>query len=160
MRDESLYILDEDKKYALDRITELENEIQNLGPEFYDVFNQSSETWHDNAPFDALRDRQSVLVAELHGLKKILKNAEVSIPKPKKDRVGIGAKVTVSDIDGSSQRSFFIAGDWTYRAGEVENDATIVSTKSPIAQELIGHKLGETVVIAKRNTAIQTVSYE
>lgn len=54
-----LIILDEDKKAARQRIAELEAEILSLGPEFYEVFNQSSETWHDNAPFDALRDRQS-----------------------------------------------------------------------------------------------------
>jgi len=50
-----LIILDEDKKWAEARIAALDEEIQALGPEFYDVFNQSSETWHDNAPFDALR---------------------------------------------------------------------------------------------------------
>jgi hypothetical protein len=45
-----LIILDEDKAYARARIAELEQQIQALGPEFYEVFNQSSETWHDNAP--------------------------------------------------------------------------------------------------------------
>ena len=58
-----LVLLDEDREYARRRIAELQKEIQELGPEFYEVFNQSSETWHDNAPFDALRDRQSLLDA-------------------------------------------------------------------------------------------------
>jgi hypothetical protein len=56
---QGLYILEADKQWLNTRIEELEATIQALGPDFYDVFNQSSETWHDNAPFDALRDKQS-----------------------------------------------------------------------------------------------------
>lgn len=62
-----LIILDEDKEWMRRRIAELEKQIRDLGTEFYDALNQSSETWHDNAPFDALRDRQSVLAAEPNG---------------------------------------------------------------------------------------------
>ena len=88
-----LYILESDKRWARERIAALEKEIQELGPEFYDVFNQSSETWHDNAPFDALRDRQAVLFAELSNLKAILRDSLPSTPRLKKSTVGIGSVV-------------------------------------------------------------------
>ena len=72
-------ILEEDKAWARQRIAWLEQAILDLGPEFHDVFNQSSETWHDNAPFDALRDRQSVLDAELQQLKRIMRRSRPGV---------------------------------------------------------------------------------
>lgn len=141
--DTTLYILAEDKKAARARIVELENEIRALGPEFYDVFNQSSETWHDNAPFDVLRDKQSVLAAELQELKNIVRRAAASLPKPKTNVVGIGARVTVKHVDRDIDAHYFIVGDWTFRAGEKVNHAVIVSTQAPIAQALLGRKVGD-----------------
>lgn len=133
-----LVILDEDKAYIRRRIAELEKEIQDLGPEFYEVFNQSSETWHDNAPFDALRDRQSVLDAELQTLRRTLRNSAVRVPKPPKGRVGIGSIVYLSD-----DRTFFIAGDYTPYAGQTRNGVVVISCQTSLAQKLLGRKVGE-----------------
>lgn len=134
-----LYILESDKRWARERIAALEKEIQELGPEFYDVFNQSSETWHDNAPFDALRDRQAVLFAELSNLKAILRDSLPSTPRLKKSTVGIGSVVTLQH--GDATRQLLIAGDWTPRSGATENNITVVSSQSPMGVELIGKKL-------------------
>lgn len=68
----------EDRESAERRILALEDEIQQLGPEFNDAFTQSSETWHDNAPFEAVRDRQSVLAAELHQLRTYIRQSTLS----------------------------------------------------------------------------------
>ncbi len=142
---QQLVVLDEDKAWARERIAVLEAEIQALGPEFYDVFNQSSETWHDNAPFDALRDRQSVLDAERQQLKLILRSALPKAPHQWRDRVGIGSKVVTRDEKGN-ERGYFIAGDWTPRAGRRADEAVIVSAKAPIAQVLLGARKDEVVV--------------
>jgi len=147
-----LIILDEDKAYARARIAELEQQIQALGPEFYEVFNQSSETWHDNAPFDALRDRQSVLDAERQQLKNVLQNSLPSIPPQKKDKVGIGAKVTLSD-----DTSYLIAGDWTPHAGQRSDGALVVSSQTPVAQALLGKELGDVVTIGRRRLTIASI---
>lgn len=158
MQKKELYILTEDKQAALTRIAELEKAIQDLGPEFYDVFNQSSETWHDNAPFDALRDRQSVLFAELQGLKSVLKQAAVSIPKQNRDTVGIGARVTVENIELSKRYHYLLAGNWTFRTGQTHDNALIMSTEAPLAQVLIGKKVGETVKF-RHSLLIREISY-
>lgn len=158
MRNELLYILSQDKQAARIRIAELEQEIQDLGPEFYDVFNQSSETWHDNAPFDALRDRQAQLFAELQNLKSIMRQAAVSIPKPNKTVVGIGARVTVYNEALKKNVHFLVAGDWTYRVGEKIDEAMVISTKAPIAQALLGKKMGD-VVRFKHSMEITDISY-
>jgi transcription elongation GreA/GreB family factor len=133
-----LVILDEDKEYIRCRIAELEKQIQDLGPEFYEVFNQSGETWHDNAPFDALRDRQSVLDAELQSLRRALRNSAVSVPKPPKGKVGIGSTVHLSD-----GRVFFIAGDYTPHAGQMRNGALVISCQTPLAQTLLDQSMGK-----------------
>lgn len=134
--------MEEDKIWARNRIAELDGAIQDLGPEFYDVFNQSSETWHDNAPFDALRDRQSVLDAERQQLKLMLRQVAVGVPKPKKGIVGIGSVVKVRQK--STELMYKIAGDWTYQAGELVDGERVVSLSTPVAQELVGKKIGAT----------------
>lgn len=153
---EHLYILDTDKAYARTRIAELEAEIQALGPEFYEVFNQSSETWHDNAPFDALRDRQSVMAAELDKLRTVLRQSAISIPRQKKGTVGIGSVVTTTNLATDKQVTYLIAGDWTPNAGNVLDGATIVSRKSPIGSVFLGKKAGDTVIF-KRSIRIDTI---
>ena len=147
-----LIILDEDKQYARERIAELEKEIQELGPEFYEVFNQSSETWHDNAPFDALRDRQSLLDAELQKLRQVLRDSLPGVPPQKRRVIGYGATVELT-----SGRRYYIAGDWTPRAGQIRDDAVVVSAQAPLAQELLGKKVGQNVIIASKVTAIAAI---
>jgi len=153
---QDLYILDSDKVFARARITELETEIQALGPEFYEVFNQSSETWHDNAPFDALRDRQSVLAAELDKLRTVLRNAAISLPKQKKGTVGIGSTVTTTNLTTDKQTTYFIAGDWTPHVGNTNNGTVTISRRSPIGSVLIGKKAGDTVTF-KHPIRIDTI---
>ncbi len=158
MEKQPIYILDEDKKAALERIAELESEIMAMWPEFYDVFNQSSETWHDNAPFDGLRDKQSLLDAELQGLRRIIKNAATSIPVVNScNMVSVGSRVDVVNVDDDVNSSYFIAGDWTRRAGQEINGSIIVSSKSPIAQALIGRCVGD-MVLFKNNLKIISVN--
>jgi transcription elongation GreA/GreB family factor len=149
--EKELILLDEDKRWARNRIEELEKQIQALGPEFYDVFNQSSETWHDNAPFDALRDRQSVLDAELQELRKILRSSAISVQVVARDIVGIGSTVVLQN-----GKSYFIAGDWTPRAGQLRGSATIISRRTPLAGALLGKKVGSAVL----DTKIKTIVYE
>lgn len=149
-----LIILDEDRGYAIRRIAELEKTIQELGPEFYDVFNQSSETWHDNAPFDALRDRQSVLDAELQHLRKILKNARLTeCTRAKKNTISIGSKVTLSD-----GKRYLIAGDWTARAGQMHDGWMVVSSGTPLAASLLGKRVGETIAMGQLTTTITAIT--
>ena len=144
-----LVILDEDKTWARQRIAELDVQIQALGPEFYDVFNQSSETWHDNAPFDALRDRQSVLDAERQHLKLLLRQSVPSVPPQKPGVAGIG-----STVDLSGGQRYLIAGDWTPWAGQTKDGITIISCQAPLAKVLIGKRVGDTVTIGTRGQKV------
>lgn len=149
---EELVILDEDKAYASRRIAELQKEILDLGPEFYEVFNQSSETWHDNAPFDALRDRQSLLDAELQKLRQVLRDSLPSVPAKKKGQAGIGSIVELSD-----GKRYFIAGDWTPHAGQAKDGVVVISRKAPIAAAFFGKKVGTTVMVGEHPVVITVI---
>ena len=149
---EELFILDVDKEYAKVRIAELQKQIQDLGPDFYEVFNQSSETWHDNAPFDALRDHQSLLDAELQRLRTLLRESAISVPKAPKGAVGIGSTVRLKNGG-----IYFIAGDWTPFAGQTKDGAIVISRGAPLAAQLIGKKVGAITVIGKTTTIIEAI---
>jgi len=145
-----LFILEDDKQWLNTRIETLEKEIQDLGPDFYDVFNQSSETWHDNAPFDALRDRQSVMFAEYTKLKSIRSNSAISLPKRKKGFVNIGSAVIINT------KKFYIAGDWTPHAGIALDGQIVVSAQSPLGQSVLGKKQGEQTPFGRIETIIES----
>lgn len=137
-------LLPQDKLWIESQIERLQAAIKDLGPEFHEVLNQSSETWHDNAPFDAVRDKQSLLYAEYSHLKYVLLNSTpVHAPRDIKT-VAIGSKVGITK--GSKTRSYFIAGDWAHNVGERYLDAVVVTAQSPLAQAVIGTSVREETV--------------
>ena len=145
MMKSNLLILEIDKEIARKRIAELESEIIALGPKFREAFTQTSETWHDNAPFEAVRNHQSLLDAERQNLKLILRNSLPSIPKQKKGVVGVGSKVKIINIKTNKTTTYFIAGDWTSRAGNKADGVIIISRQSPLALNLIDKKIGDEI---------------
>lgn len=152
------YILKEDKELAWQRINELEREIQALGPEFHVALTQSNETWHDNAPFDALREKQAVLAAELQMLKDHLAKASVSMPQSKPKRVGIGSYITLKTARGIQK--FLLAGHWSYRTGAVENGAMVITCQSPLGKALLESQAGETITLPTNNNQFQVTAVE
>lgn len=139
------YILEEDRQLALKRIAELEQQILELGPEFHVVLTQSTETWHDNAPFDALREKQAVLAAELQTLKDILHKASVELPKPQKGIVSIGSRVAVM-LKGKIQQ-YVLTGHWSYRLGQEIDKALVITCQSPLGRAILGKKLNDVSVL-------------
>lgn len=146
---QELYLLSEDREYIAKRIDELEQEILNMGPEFHDALCQSSETWHDNAPFDAARDKQSVLAAEQQKLRRIIREATLVKEVSEKGRVQIGSFVELSD--GSRYR---IAGDWTHKAGKHDDGVTWISCRAPLAVSMIRRQVGDMVQVGRSELTI------
>lgn len=142
----------EDRESAERRILALEDEIQQLGPEFNDAFTQSSETWHDNAPFEAVRDRQSVLAAELHQLRTYIRQSTLTPPKKKHGTVSIGDIVTLGN-----HMTYSIAGGWTQHAGAHNDDAVWVSRNTLLALAVLGKKSGNEVSFCNITTIIDHI---
>jgi transcription elongation GreA/GreB family factor len=150
MTQQSYYILEEDKALARERMVQIEREILELGPAFHEALNQTSETWHDNAPFDALREKQAVLAAELQTLKETLSKSSPAAPKTEVDRIGIGSRVKLSHDAKRSHHHYFLAGHWTFRLGEFIEDHMVISCQSPLGSSLLGKKIGDAITLPNK----------
>lgn len=146
------YLLPEDRNAAEARILELEQLIQDLGEDFKDAFTQSSETWHDNSPFEAVRDKQSMYAAELHQLRTLIRSSTLTPPKKKRGTIGIGDTVRLGN-----DKVYKLAGDWTRHAGKRSEDTWWVSRQTPVAKAIIGKKVGETIQFGSTETTITEV---
>ncbi len=141
-------LLDQDKAWIENRLEHLNKKIKDLGEEFNEVLNQSSETWHDNAPFDAVVDKQSLLYAEYSHLKYIILNSHRVIVSRSNLKVAIGKHISV-ELNGKVNK-YLIAGDWSHLTGKKdETGAMVITCQTPIAKELIGKKINEVTKYGK-----------
>lgn len=135
-------LLDQDKVWIEKRLEHLNKKIKDLGEEFNEVLNQSSETWHDNAPFDAVVDKQSLLYAEYSHLKYIILNSHRVVVPSSNLRVAIGKHISV-ELNGKINK-YLVAGDWSHLTGKKnKTGAMVITCQTPIAKELIGKKVNE-----------------
>ena len=150
MRDDFFYILDEDKYAANMRISELEKEIQELGPEFHDVFNQSSETWHDNAPADAINMESVVLANQADKTNSTLTSSvPFDYPQPEDPEITLGSLIEIS-YDNDDREVVYLTGITrdidiinSYTDSNFPDSFMAVTISSPLGQCLIGAHEGE-----------------
>ncbi|CAN5909455.1 transcription elongation factor GreA [soil metagenome] len=97
----------------------------------------------ENAEYDAARERQGYLQAQINLLESQLAHAMIvdksTLPT---DRVVFGCRVKVLDLDLDDEEDFVLVGP-----GEEDYDKNKILTTSPIGQGLIGKKEGEEVEI-------------
>jgi transcription elongation factor GreA len=97
----------------------------------------------ENAEYHGARESQGMLQAKINLLRDKLARASImktdSLPK---DQAGFGATVVVKDLDFGDKEEFTLVG-----AGEEDYDAGKILITSPLAQGLIGRKVGEKVQI-------------
>ena len=97
----------------------------------------------ENAEYDSAKNEQAELEERIHQLEEMLRKAKiVQEDDVKGDKVNIGLKVTVKDIDTGDKEVFSIVG-----ATESDPFNGKISTESSVGKELIGKKKGETVAI-------------
>ena len=97
----------------------------------------------ENAEYEAAKEEQGLLEARIRELEGKLANAEIIEPnKIQTDKVMFGATVTVIDGDTDEEKVYKIVGEFLYDLSKGEIPYT-----SPIAQALIGHKVGDWVEV-------------
>lgn len=144
-------ILEEDLDLLNERIKILEQQIFALGEDFNEAVNQSSETWHDNAPFDVVRDKQTLLSSELTLLRIVRREATTVRPK-KTLKVSIGSKV---ELTGKKVLKLMIGGNWVGRV--CVGGYTLVSCESPVAKIVLGKKLGDSVILPSGESTVEAL---
>lgn len=99
----------------------------------------------ENAEYDAARHEQAVVESRITELEQMVENA-VIIANIKTDCVGIGTKVKIEYIDDDETEEYSIVG--SKEADPFENK---ISNESPIAQAIMGLKVGDIASVASPN---------
>lgn len=93
----------------------------------------------ENAEYHGARESQGLLQAKINILKTKLNGAEIVDPATMpKGQVVFGATVVVKDLDFGDTEEFTLVG-----AGEEDYDVGKILVTSPLAQGLLGKKVGE-----------------
>lgn len=97
----------------------------------------------ENAEFHAAVEAQGMLEAKIRELRDRLGRADLIDPsKLPRDKVVMGTTVRVRDLDLDEEETFVLVG-----AGEEDYNAGRILVTSPLAQGLVGKKVGETAEI-------------
>lgn len=96
----------------------------------------------ENAEYDAAKDEQRDIEARIEELTEILKNVDEVIDEDEvsADKIGIGSKVKVLDVEFDEELEFAIVG-----STEASSLQGKISNESPVGKALIGAAVGDTV---------------
>lgn len=107
----------------------------------------------ENAEYDAAKDEQRDIELRIEELEKLLKNAEVVVEEEVDlDKISVGCKVKVYDIDFDEEMEFRIVG--STEANSLQNK---ISNESPVGKALLGTKVGDVVDV---ETQVGTIQYK
>lgn len=105
----------------------------------------------ENAEYDAAKDEQRDIELRIEELEKLLKNAEVVVEDEiDLEKINIGCKVKVLEIDENEEMEFRIVG--STEANSLQNK---ISNESPVGQALLGRKVGDVVDVETQVGIIQ-----
>jgi transcription elongation factor GreA len=97
----------------------------------------------ENAEYHGARESQGMMQAKINMLAdKLARAVIVERPKEATDEVVFGATVVVKDLKFGDEEVFVLVG-----AGEEDYDSGKINVASPLAQGLLGRKVGEKVSI-------------
>ncbi len=114
----------------------------------------------ENAEYHGARESQGMLQAKINLFRDKLARASIVDPaKMPKGEVAFGATVVVKDLEFGDKETFVLVG-----AGEEDYDSGRIMVTSPLAQGLMGKKVGErveiTVPAGKMKFEILEISFE
>ena len=97
----------------------------------------------ENSEYDEAKNEQAQVEARIVTLENMLKNAVViDESEIDLDRVGLGTKVKVLDVEFDEEIEYNIVG-----STEADPDQQKISDESPVGKALMGRKVGETVSV-------------
>ena len=97
----------------------------------------------ENAEYHGARESQGMLQAKINLLKdKLARAAIMDSTKTPKGQVAFGCTVVVKDLDFGDEEEFTLVG-----AGEEDYDTGKINVASPLAQGLVGKKVGDKVEV-------------
>ena len=148
-----------DKKHILTYagLKQYEDELQNLkvvkrkevAQKIKDAREQGDLS--ENAEYDAAKDEQRDIELRIEELEKLLKNAEVVVEDEiDVDKINIGCKVKLLDVEYDEEMEFFIVG--STEANSLQNK---ISNEAPVGHALMGKSVGDVVDVETQAGVIQ-----
>ena len=140
-----------EKTYQMtaDGLEKLEKELENLKlvkrPEVIDRIKvaRGYGDLSENSEYEAAKDEQAFIEGRISTVETMIRYAEiVDSASVAKDEVSLGKTVTFQEIGEDEKETYTIVG-----TAEADPFSGKISNESPIAQSLIGRKVGETVTI-------------
>ena len=105
----------------------------------------------ENAEYDAAKDEQRDIELRIEELEKLLKNAEVVVEDEiDVDKINIGCKVKLLDVEYNEEMEFYIVG--STEANSLQNK---ISNEAPVGRALIGKSVGDVVDVETQAGIIQ-----
>ena len=148
-----------DKKHILTYagLKQYEDELQNLKvvkrKEVAQKIKEAREQGDlsENAEYDAAKDEQRDIELRIEELEKLLKNAEVVVEDEiDLDKINVGCKVKLLDVEYDEEMEFFIEG--STEANSLQNK---ISNESPVGRALMGKAVGDVVDVETQAGVIQ-----
>lgn len=97
----------------------------------------------ENAEYDQAKNEQAQLEERIAKLEKILRNAIIIDEEDiTTDRVSVGSKVTVKDLEYNEEMQYTIVG-----SAEADPYEGKISNESPVGSALLGGKIGDIVEV-------------
>jgi len=94
----------------------------------------------ENSEYDEAKTEQGKLYSKIAEYEDLIEHAEIIESSGETDKVGIGSKVTVRDIELNEEIVYTIVG--SQEANPMKGK---ISDDSPFGRGLFGHKIGDTV---------------
>jgi transcription elongation factor GreA len=95
----------------------------------------------ESAEYEDAKNEQAFLEGRIMTLETMLKNAVIIDEKSTSDEVRLGSHVTIVEGDGEPE-TYHIVG-----SAEADPKSGRISNESPLGRALLGHRLGEEVVV-------------
>jgi transcription elongation factor GreA len=99
----------------------------------------ADKDFRENAPYDAAKQHRAELQRRIDEIKETLARATV-VDDASEDRVGVGTRVFVRDLDEDEEFSYTLVGPGERGAGKI-------STQSPVGRALLDHVVGDIVQV-------------
>ncbi|KRL76397.1 transcription elongation factor GreA [Secundilactobacillus paracollinoides DSM 15502 = JCM 11969] len=97
----------------------------------------------ENSEYESAKEEQSMLESRISTVEHMIQYAEViDNDNTDKDEITVGKKVTFKELPDEEPESYIIVG-----AAEADPMSGKISNDSPIANGLLGHRVGEEVTI-------------
>jgi transcription elongation factor GreA len=97
----------------------------------------------ENSEYDDAKNEQAWVESRIIEINQILAHATIIASPKKNDKVVLGSKVELQDVDSGDTHLYRVVG-----SAEADPAADKISNESPVGQAIMGHKKGDSVPVS------------